>query len=434
MIVIAAGLATVVSALVLTFQRLAAGVPAAPAVTPRICRAAAALFGREQVPPLSARVIVTVCPAPVAAAEQLAKPFVRSTVGVAGTENTEVAFGKTTVTVSPAWSAPVEVELNPTVQVPRAAAASVVEANVTAVGVVAAAITTGEPGLIALVESTEVLTLKVLAASEPAAGFVSPASWSVAGVLGATAHEAPASVTVTVCAAAAAPAVQFANAGPRVTAGLAGTVKPGLKTTVIVEPAASVPVELVVKPTVHVERARAGLRRAGEGDGRDRRVDRVRHRQRRVVESELEQPAVLRAAERPAGAGGCDGVARGVEDLRREDVEADPLAAAAEAHAPVRAQVRVEVRRAEVPLPGLDAVVGDDGVELLDAPRSDGDRLGAERRLPGDAVLEVRPGRGGCRGVRQGEPLRASVGGREALPADRCVEPRAGERLGLLPA
>ncbi len=253
----AAGLATVVSALVLTFQRLAAGEPATPAVTPRICRAAAALFGREQVPPLSARVIVTVCDAPVAAAEQLAKALVRSTVGVAGTENTDVAFGKTTVIVSPASSPPVEVELNPTVHVERAAAASVVDANVTAVGVVAAAITTGEPGLIALVESTDVLTLKVLARREPAAGFVSPASWSVAGVLGATAHEPPASVTVTVCAAAEAVALQFAKAGPRLTAGVAGTVKPALNTTVIVDPAASVPVELVVKPTVQVERARA---------------------------------------------------------------------------------------------------------------------------------------------------------------------------------
>ena len=54
---------------------------------------AAALFGSEQVPPLSARVIVTVWAAPVAVAEQLAKPLVSRTVGVAGTENTDVAFG-----------------------------------------------------------------------------------------------------------------------------------------------------------------------------------------------------------------------------------------------------------------------------------------------------------------------------------------------------
>ena len=87
---------------------------------------------------------------------------------MAGTAKTEVAFGKTTVTVSPAWSAPVAREVNPTVQVPRARAASVVEANVTAVGAVAAAITTFAPGLTALVASTDVLTLKVVLRSEPA--------------------------------------------------------------------------------------------------------------------------------------------------------------------------------------------------------------------------------------------------------------------------
>ena len=206
---------------------------------------------------MSLSVIVTVWPAPVAVAAQLAKPLVSSTVGVAGTAKTEVAFGKTTVTVSPAWSEPADEEVKPTVQVPRARAASVVAANVTAVGVVAAAITTFAPGLTAVVASTDVLTLNVVLRSEPAAGLVSPASWKVAGVLGATAQEAPDSVTVTVCAAAAAAAVQFANAGPRVMAGVAGTVKPALKTAVIVDPAMSVPVELVVKPTVHVERARA---------------------------------------------------------------------------------------------------------------------------------------------------------------------------------
>ena len=190
-IVTAAGLATVVSALVLTFQRLAAGVPAAPAVTPRIWSPAAALFGREQLPPLSLRVIVTVCPAPVAVAAQLRSPWSATRSASPGPTKTDVAFGKTTVTVSPAWSVPVAEEVKPTVQVPRARAASVVEANVTAVGVVAAAITTFAPGLTALVASTDVLTLKVVFSSEPAAGFVSPASWKVAGVLGATAQVAP---------------------------------------------------------------------------------------------------------------------------------------------------------------------------------------------------------------------------------------------------
>src|SRR5207342_2383085 len=69
-------------------------------------------------------------------------------------------------------------------------------------------------------------------------------------------------------------------------------------------------------------RARAaGLRRAGEGDGRDRRVDRVGERQRRVVQPELEKPAALGPAERPVRAGGSHRVAGGVEDLRRGYVE-----------------------------------------------------------------------------------------------------------------
>ncbi len=89
-----------------------------------------------------------------------------------------------------------------------------------------------------------------------AAGFVRPSSVSVTGVLGATAHPAPTSVTVAVCAAPVAVAVQFANPLLSTTVGVAGTVKPTLNATVIVAPALSVPVELVVKPTVQSDRAR----------------------------------------------------------------------------------------------------------------------------------------------------------------------------------
>ena len=65
---------------------------------------------------------------------QLAKPWVSSTVGLAGTVKIEVAFGKAIVIVSPAWREPVAVVVKPTVQVPRALAASVVAAKLTAVG------------------------------------------------------------------------------------------------------------------------------------------------------------------------------------------------------------------------------------------------------------------------------------------------------------
>ena len=53
-------------------------------------------------PPLSARVIVTVVDAPTTEPiAQLAKPCVRSTVGLAGMVKIEVAFGKAIVIVSP---------------------------------------------------------------------------------------------------------------------------------------------------------------------------------------------------------------------------------------------------------------------------------------------------------------------------------------------
>ncbi len=57
----AAGLATVVSLLVLTCQRLSAGAPAAPEVTPRICtETLGVLLAMKQELVLSASVIVTV--------------------------------------------------------------------------------------------------------------------------------------------------------------------------------------------------------------------------------------------------------------------------------------------------------------------------------------------------------------------------------------
>ena len=108
----------------------------------------------------------------------------------------------------------------------------------------------------ALELSADVCTLNVLARYVFATGFVSPAIVSVAAVVGASAHPAPASVIVAVCAAAVAVAVQLTKPALSAIAGMAGTVKPALKATVIVDPDASVPVALEVKPTVQSERAR----------------------------------------------------------------------------------------------------------------------------------------------------------------------------------
>ena len=117
---------------------------------------------------------MTVVDAPTAEPiEQLAKPWVRSTVGLAGTVKIEVAFGKAIVILSPAWRDPVAVVVKPTVQVPRALAASVVAAKLTAVGVVAAPITGATPTLAAAV-SALVLTVQLAAAGAPAAPAVIP--------------------------------------------------------------------------------------------------------------------------------------------------------------------------------------------------------------------------------------------------------------------
>ena len=170
---------------------------------------AAVLLGSEQVPPLSARVKVTVVVTVAAfVTAQFVKPLVSSTVGVAGTVKIEVAFGNAIETVSPARSCPLALEVKPTVQVPRAVAASVVEAKVTAVGVVAAAITGGAAGFAAVV-SLLVLTCQRFAAGDPAAPEVTPTIWNERTVpLAITQLVAESSsVIVTVCPAPVAEAV-----------------------------------------------------------------------------------------------------------------------------------------------------------------------------------------------------------------------------------
>ena len=81
-------------------------------VTPAMVKDAGVLAGNEQVPALFASVIVTVWAEPVAVALQFAKPVGSVTVGDAGTVGNPV---KTAVIVEPATSAPVDVELNPSV-------------------------------------------------------------------------------------------------------------------------------------------------------------------------------------------------------------------------------------------------------------------------------------------------------------------------------
>jgi hypothetical protein len=115
-------------------------------------------------------------------------------------------------------------------------------------------IVTAAAGL-AATRSLLVAMLNVFAARLPAAGFVSPLTVSVALVEAATAHNPPASVTVTVEPAVTPVAVQFENPAPSVIVGVAGIVKPELKTIVIVAPLLSAPAALVLNVSVQSERA-----------------------------------------------------------------------------------------------------------------------------------------------------------------------------------
>jgi hypothetical protein len=210
---------------------------------------AAVLAGTEQDAP--ERVTVAVVPEPVAVAVQLEKPLPSVTVGAPGTVK---PAGNTIVIVSPAASAPVELVVKPSVQFALVDGACVEPLKLTDVTAVAAAITTLDAGL-AATGSPLVETLNVFAGSVPAAGSVSPLIVSDAADEAGSEHEAPASVIVTVCAAAVAVAVQLVKPELRTIVGAAGTVKPELKTALIVLPAESGPELLLVKPTVQSERA-----------------------------------------------------------------------------------------------------------------------------------------------------------------------------------
>jgi hypothetical protein len=202
-----------------------------------------------QVPPLLARVIVTVLELVEALAEQFVKPLARFTVGLAGIENNE---SNTSVIVSPESSAPDGEVVKPTVQFEEAPPVCGEPAKVTAATI---EIGIGPAGLAATV-SSEVATVKVLAPYEPAAGLVSPAIESVAAVELASAQVPPllARVIVTVLALAEAVAAQLAKPLSSEIVGLVGMAKAELKATVMVLPADMAPVVEGTKPTVQVAR------------------------------------------------------------------------------------------------------------------------------------------------------------------------------------
>jgi hypothetical protein len=132
----------------------------------------------------------------------------------------------------------------------------------------------------------------------------------------------------------------------------------------------------------------------------------------------------VRVAQRPARASRGDVPAGAVEDLHGQDVEADGPRAAAEAHASVRGRARHEARGAQLPTPGPETLVGDDRLELLGAPRLEGDRLGAERCPAGSAVREVLPGEA-VRTDDGDRERRSAVGRRIPPPVDVRGEPGA---------
>ena len=86
-------------------------------VIPAMVMLAAVLLASAQVPPLSARVIVTTSLVLQALAEQFRKPVGRPIVGVAGTVKAEL---KLAVMVLPAARCPEAEVLKPTVQVEEA--------------------------------------------------------------------------------------------------------------------------------------------------------------------------------------------------------------------------------------------------------------------------------------------------------------------------
>src|SRR5713226_421046 len=223
-----------------------------PLVTPRICRLAALLIGRTQVPPLSARVIVSVVVAPVPVAEQLLKPLPRMIVPGLGATKPAV---KATVIVSPVRSEPDAELVKLAVQVARAFSASVVELTVAAAGVVAATMVTAVAAR--AVVSDEVLTVGWTAPRvEP---LVTPRICRLAALLIGRTQVPPLSarVIVSVTPAPVPAAEQLLKPLPRMMVPGLGATKPAVKATVIVSPVRSEPDAELVKLAVQVARAEA---------------------------------------------------------------------------------------------------------------------------------------------------------------------------------
>jgi len=205
---------------------------------------AAVLFASAHDAPAS--VTVTVVPEPEPVAVQFEKVPPRVIVGVAGTVKPPL---KTTVIVLPAARAPLELVVKPTVQSERAPPVCGEPANETAV--TGLAITMADAGFVAPV-SRDVLMPKVPAAYEPLPGLVSPFTVRLNAAEFATAHDAPASVTVTTLLDVDPVAVQLVNPELRTIVGVAGIVKLELKVSVIVSPAAIAPLAEVVNVSVQL--------------------------------------------------------------------------------------------------------------------------------------------------------------------------------------
>jgi len=196
-------------------------------------------------------VTVTMLPDVEPAAVQLVKPELRTIVGVAGTVKPALNFKEI---VSPAAIAPLALVVNVSVQLAVEPPVCTEPLNVGLETEVAALIVTADAGVAAIM-SLLVAMPNVLAARLPAAGFVRPLTVRVAVVDAATEHDAPASVTVTVVPDVEPVAVQVVKPEPSVIVGVAGMVKPELKTIVIVAPVLSAPAELVLNDSVQSERA-----------------------------------------------------------------------------------------------------------------------------------------------------------------------------------
>ncbi len=241
------GLTAAPSTDVATLKPAAASVCAVGFVIPESERTPDVEFAKAHVLPNET---VTVCPDTVADAvvQFPVKPVPIVTVSTAGKTT---PLGKTIVTLEDPVSAPDDDDVNPIVQGVVTLAALRVGVNVTAVTAVAAVMVTAALGLIAAAFA-DVATLKPVAASVCADGFVSPVITMLADAKLAKA-QVDVSVTTTVCvpSVVVAPVQTPVNDPLNVTVDCVGMMTPVGNVAVIVEPELSAPEAPAVKPTVH---------------------------------------------------------------------------------------------------------------------------------------------------------------------------------------